>query len=540
MHTKLRFRFWLVLVVVLASCRLLTPSEPQPVATLTPSLAASATLPPLPTGTAVPSPSPAPTLSPTAVPEAEPGFIVRLHPDGGLFVGDLVSIEVIAPPGANLEGAQVSIQVDDPDGPLLGPVDFGRFGIQGRAQATLIWGWDTAGLEAGLYVLTFSIQPDGPAWDELVILNPAEAVPPPEPEAAWASVETECCIIHYVTGTAAERDLAELVEAADRQAELAVQRLGGEFTEPLVVTLLPRVLGHGGFASNEISVSYLDQNYAGSQFEMVLHHEMIHVLDMRLGGQLRPSMLVEGLAVYLSGGHFKPEAIMPRTAALLALPPDDEGSDLGWYLSLQPLADDFYASQHEIGYLQAAALVEYMISTWGWQAFSDFYRDILPDDSGSQALAIDGALRRHFQITLAGLEEQFLQTLRQVEVTQDDIEDIRLTVTYYDTVRRYQRLLDTSAYFRTAWLLSNEEMRQRGIVADYVRHPQAPANVCLESLLVTANQHLQGERHDEASLFLETVNAALDNLEESETESVPGLPVFALSVHPVCAVWAGQ
>ena len=93
--------------------------------------------------------------------------------------------------------------------------------------------------------------------------------------------------------------------------------IGGDFSEPLVVTLMPRVLGQGGFASSEMYISFLDRNYAGNMLEMVLHHEMVHILDNRLGGEMRPTILIEGLAVYLSGGHYKLEDLIPRAAALL-------------------------------------------------------------------------------------------------------------------------------------------------------------------------------------------------------------------------------
>ena len=147
--------------------------------------------------------------------------------------------------------------------------------------------------------------------------------------------------------------------------------MGIQFTAPITITLMSRVLGHGGFASQDIDISYLDRNYAGSDFGLVLHHEMIHILDGRLGGDFRPSLLVEGLAVYETGGHFKKEPLMPRAAALL---PGETG--LGWYIPLAELADNFYLSQHEIGYLEGATLIEYMVNTWGWDAFSSFYRDI--------------------------------------------------------------------------------------------------------------------------------------------------------------------
>ncbi len=147
---------------------------------------------------------------------------------------------------------------------------------------------------------------------------------------------------------------------ADEQAQSVTRQLGAEFDKPVSVVLLPRVLGHGGFADEAITISYLDRNYAGSSPEIVLHHELVHKLDSQLGGDLRPSFFVEGLAVYLSGGHFKPEPLTPRAAALL---------HQGLYLPLTALVERFYISQHEIGYLEAGALVEYMIESLGQRIF---------------------------------------------------------------------------------------------------------------------------------------------------------------------------
>ena len=216
------------------------------------------------------------------------------------------------------------------------------------------------------------------------------------------------------------------------------------------------MLGHGGFADDAISISYLQRNYAGSSSEIVLHHELVHKLDSQLGGDLRPAFFVEGLAVYLSGGHFKPEPLIPRAAALL---------EQGMYLPLAPLAERFYASQHEIGYLEASALIEYMIERWGNDAFFAFYRDIHPvEGSASQAAAINAALLKHFQLTFGELENDFLQYLSKQPVEGRWEEDVRLSVRYYDTVRRYQQALDPSAYYMTAWLPDNKQMRERNLV----------------------------------------------------------------------------
>jgi hypothetical protein len=430
--------------------------------------------------------------------------MVRYHPDGPLYVGDQVSIEVIAPPGLDLEEKEVQIEVEE-TATELGSTGFGPHGIGGRFQATLTWGWDTRDLEPGDYSLQISITPEGETWTEVVHLHPAEAVPPPEPQANWQTIESECCTVHFITGTDAARDLPLLLETADEQGRRAIQRMGIEFSDPIPITLLPRVLGHGGFAAEEIYVSYLDRNYAGNDFNMVLHHEMVHILDGRLGGELRPSILVEGLAVYLTGGHFKAEPLLPRAAALL---------QLGYYLPLAPLADDFYKSQHEAGYLEGGALIQFMVNRYGWDAFSEFYRDIHPHPSGKQSQAIDAALQAHFGQTLGELEHQFTTYLYRQPVNPDLYQDVRLTVFFYDTVRRYQQLLDPSAYFLTAWLPNGEEMRNRGIVADYLRRPSEPENVALERMLVEADQELRAGNYEEAEQILVTADTRLDEISQ--------------------------
>ncbi len=468
------------------------------------------------------SASPPTTLpgSPTANPGVTPDdFRVEIHPDNGLYVGDTVSFEVI--PAQPVQDAQEQGQFKEAqawlgglDGTRLGQAEFQPFGIQGRLQATLLWVWNTQDLQPGNYSITFVVQPGDVTWTQAVSLQPRSALPLSEAEAHWKTARSSCCVLNYISGTAAERDLPELLSIADEQAQSAADLMQVDFSSPITITLLPRVLGQGGFTTDEVAVSYLDRNYAGSQTAIVLHHEMIHALDSRLGGEFRPSLLVEGLAVYLTGGHFKIEALMPRAAALLDSWGNPPEPGLGWYIPLAALADDFYNSQHEIGYLEAGALVEYMVNTWGWQAYSDFYRDIQPPTNRSSSQVIDLALQKHFNLTFAKLEGDFQAALRGQTASQAILDDVRLTVNYYNAVRRYQQMLDSSAYYATAWLLSTKDMQQRGIIADYLRHPDAPENLALETMLISVNQSLNSSAYPQGSRTLQAVNAVLDLLVE--------------------------
>lgn len=465
-------KIFLLLFFVLAACRI--PSTVGPLA-------------PIPAGT------PAPTFTPS------PSFTVRYHPDGSLYVGDQVSMEVLSPSGFKSDGGQVRILSA---GKTLGEAGFNPFGIAGRSQATFYWIWDTKGLAAGVHALTFTVLPTGPTWTENVSLLPAADVPHPEPDAHWKSVDTLCCTIHYISGTNADRDLETLKATADAQAADDERRLQTKLKDKIPLIFLPRVLGHGGFTSDAIYVSYLDQNYAGSGSAQVIHHEMIHWLDGQMGGDARPSILVEGLAVYLSGGHFKIEPILPRAAVLV---------QLGWYIPLRQLTNSFYTSQHEIGYMEAGALVAYMVQTYGWERYNAFYRDLHPL-GGSDDGVLNAGLQAHFHLSVDALEKDFIAFLGRQTVTKNDLTDVRLTVAYYDTVRRYQQALDPSAYFLTAWLPDGPDMQKRGIVADYLRHPSSAVNQRIESLLVWTDASLRASNYSAAEADIRAANVLLDLL----------------------------
>lgn len=445
---------------------------------------------------------PPPALAPAVTVSPEPNFSIITHPDGALYVGDLVSFEVFSPTGVSVSGQMVRVSIGDKS---LGETSFQPFGLGARSQATFYWAWDTHGLEAGTYTLTFSLPVGNTRWDEKITLLPASAIPLPEPDARWESVDTPCCVIHYVSGTDAEADIETLKRMVVTQVVDVEARLGTKFDKKIPVTFLPRVLGHGGFTSDGIYVSYLRQNYAGSTAQQVTHHEMVHWLDAQIGGDQRPSILQEGLAVYMSDGHFKVEPILPRAAALL---------DIGSFVPLRQLSDSFYTSQHEIGYVEAAALVSYLITTYGRDEFNSFYRDIHSAPGNSQADMLDSALQAHFDISLAQLEQNFIAFLHQQKIDETDRADLRLTLAFYDTVRRYQRVLDPSAYFLTAWLPNAPEMRSRGIVADFVRHPHAAINQELERLLTSSDANLRAGNYIAAEAGIRAVNLTLNVLEK--------------------------
>jgi len=424
-------------------------------------------------------------------------FTVILHPDGALYVGDQVSFEVLAPAQFDSTGQRVAVSFN---GQELGRASFAPYGVGERREAVLRWVWDTRQLKPGSYTLSFATYPGGTKWVESVSLGPASQVPPPEPEAHWASTTTVCCTIYYITGTDAARDIASLGQIADVQSADVSARLGTSLKEKIPLVFLPRVLGNGGFTLNGVYVSYLDENYGDTDVSLLLHHEFVHFYDQSLGGKYLPVFFEEGLAVYLSGGHFRPEPIGPQAAAVL---------DLGWYIPLETLVDNFYHQQHEIGYAEAAGLVQYLGTTYGWEAFNRFYRSIQPPEGKSASAVIDAALQSNLGISFGKMEAGYKNYLRAQTVTEADKQDLQLTVRFFEALRRYQQALDPSAYFLTAWLPDGAEMRKRGIVADLLRVPQGTANRWIESLLMQAWKELSAREYAAADRTLNGIDVLL-------------------------------
>ncbi len=430
---------------------------------------------------------------------------VTFHPDPQLYSGDRVSLELdAANADPTWQEASVSVFIDSLTGEPLATANFAPFGIAGNAQATFYWVWDTIG-RVGPQTVIITINPRTEGAEPLealtltVNLLPASARPMPEPLARWTQTESACCIFHYLTGTAAERDIATITVTADESFEEVEETLGVTRQDKVVFTLLSRLLGHGGFASDEISLTYIDRNAAYGTLVNVFKHEDTHILDRQIARE-RPTIMTEGMAVYVAGGHFKPEDLEKRAAALLIL--ED-------YIPLTELADDFYFAQHEIGYLEGGAFITYLVDKFGWEPVKTFYGSFqsAPTDSAM----LDAALRANFNQSLEELEAEWLTHLSSLPPDLAQVEDLRLTVMLYDTLRRYQQANDPAAYFLTAWLPYGPEARERGIVADFVRHPSAPENIALETMLAAAGEALVAQHFDNAEALLLAVNAVLDS-----------------------------
>jgi len=473
------------------------------------------TLPPAqpPTDLPIPTAEPSPTAvaDPTEAADLAINYTdLILHPVPKIYAGDKVTFQLLphVPDNLHVNEVTAAILVDGVQ-VASGPLD--RRNWNGQAEGVYEWAWDTTGL-SGDYRIEVVLDPgdtiqagdEDPSNNTISIIATVHV---PTGQAArdltatWETMETNCCVLHVVSNTAAARDLGTLAPLMEQAVAQAANRLGVTPSQKLHVYFIDRIVGQGGFAGTDMVVSYVDRRYAGGGFYELLVHEATHILDQQFAPQ-RISFLAEGLAVWVTGGHYKVENLTQRSAALLAL---------GQYVPLTTLISDFYPVQHEIGYLEAAGFVSYLIERGGWNTFRDFYSEVSADDGPTLADAVDINLQRYYGATLGQIEADWMAALQSVPADPAIVEDLRTTIRYYNVARRYQEIYDPTAHYLSAWLPHPTQVREFGNPADLTRRPEEEINIMLEVMLTAADTALRGGDFSRANVILDSVNNILNN-----------------------------
>ncbi|MCB0014137.1 MAG: hypothetical protein KDE34_19630 [Anaerolineales bacterium] len=433
---------------------------------------------------------------------------VVLFPVPAIYAGDLVSFQILPDVPADLAPDEILVQIFV-DGEILVEGGLVSRNLAGQSIGLFEWVWDTTSRE-GVHELRVVLDPDdriqvgdlNQADNEVrldVLVKGAADRPVAERNAAWLTHETESAVIHVITGTAAHRDLEFVSGIVDAAIQQASQAVGATPAEKLQLYLIERVIGQGGYAGSVMVISYLDRDYAGDGFYEVLVHESVHLIDRQFAPNRIP-FLGEGVAVWATGGHYKIEDIDRRAAALL---------ETGLYIPLPALIDDFYPVQHEIGYLAAAGFEKYLIDQYGWGRFRDFYASFDLQPGERYSAAVDRQLQTHYGLTLAQAEVNWLAFLRSLSLTEADVADLLGTVRYYNVMRHYQRTYDPTAYYLEAWLPFPGYALEQGITADFIRHPQTPENIALETMLVATDRALRAGDFQLAAVQLDSIEQVL-------------------------------
>jgi hypothetical protein len=327
--------------------------------------------------------------------------------------------------------------------------------------------------------------------------------PTPEPppiDFTWTVSESQHFQFHYMSGTAAERDRFQLGALAEASLDEIRSVLDVEFTGQMSIYLVPRVFWQGGAAYGEKVqlISYLDRNYTGVEIWSYFTHEGTHALAQDLlepkeNGGGPDGVLVEGLAVWASNGHYRREPIDAWAAVIAA---SDE------YLPLADLrAGPFYDFQHETSYLEGASFVKFLVERYGLDRLKELYGQATSDQEHDEAL-VERLYGKGYDV----LESEWLGYLAGLDPTLQQAETWRLNVRSFDLMRHYETELDPDARLLppppTEWTSDTLKV--------FLGRVSAPVNVVLETALIAAQERIYGGDLAGATALLDDVESALD------------------------------
>jgi hypothetical protein len=337
--------------------------------------------------------------------------------------------------------------------------------------------------------------------------------PTPEPPPVgftWAVSESQHFQLQYVPGSAAERDRFQVGAMAEAALARTSSVLEVEFDGQMTIYLVPRVFWQGGAAYGDKVqlISYLDRNYTGVEIWSYFTHEGTHalaqdILQPKENGGGPDGVLVEGLAVWASGGHYREEPIDDWTAVILAS---------GEYIPLADLrAGPFYEFQHEISYLEGASFVKFLVEQGGLDTLKDLYGNATNNPDDDRAL-----VQRLYGRDYAQLEDTWLAALAERDPTPEQALAWHLQVRSFDLMRRYETELDPDARILppspTEWTSDTLQI--------FLNRAEDPLNVVLETAFIAVQDRLHGGDLAGAEALLNDVEAALNAGGQSDRPSL--------------------
>ena len=329
-----------------------------------------------------------------------------------------------------------------------------------------------------------------------------EPLPEPPPvDFTWAMSATEHFQFYYVPGSAAERDRVEIGPVAEASLAHIEPVLEVDLEGQMSIYFVPRVFWQGGAAYGDKVqlISYLDRNYTAVEIWSYFTHEGTHalaqdVLQPKENGGGPDGVLVEGLAVWASGGHYAREPIDEWAAAVAA----SDG-----YLPLSELrAGPFYEFQHETSYMESGSFVQFLVGRYGLDRLKELYGRATGEAEHDEAL-----VQSLYGKGYGDLEAEWLEFLAGLDPSPEQAGRWRLQVRTFDLMRRYQTELDPDA--RVLPSTAPPEWTSDTLKV-FLKRADAPLNLVLETALIAAQERAADGDLDGAGALLDDVEAALD------------------------------
>jgi hypothetical protein len=392
---------------------------------------------------------------------------VHAFPGPEHYSGDILTFEIQTSNSFD-ETLTVSMALDNRK-PVSIPATFMPYG-----QVLLPMAFDTTDL-TGRHTLKFTTA-DGKLNETYFFeVLPADQRPKNEENAEWLTHETDCCIFHYLSETAAARDIDFISEHFQQGANAFETILQAEIKTKMDVYMIDRILRNGGFGGGgKLMISYTDRYYGptvdGQGLETLARHEFSHAADISLEGTTDGiEFNYEGLAVYVAGGHFKPEPLAQRAAALF---------DLGHSVPVNEIIP-----QHELSYLHAAAILTYIVDTYGKGKLWEFLRSDTTQDG--QLISMEDAIRLTFGLSLEEFDQGFQAWLKNND-PGEQLDDLRLTIELQDLRREYQDTYSSQPLFLQ--LEDVAEVKRPDNLPIVMREARAPSNIAVELIIAHGQQ----------------------------------------------------
>src|SRR5215207_2335000 len=446
------------------------------------------------------------------------GVVINAYPGPKHYEGDILSFEIQGILETS-DSVQMSLDGQDPT------VVQGEWLFHGTLLLPLAF--DTAN-KVGSHQITFSI--GGVAADYSFEVLPSEQRPANEENASWRVNETDCCVIHYITGTAAARDIDFIAEHVQTAADQLTVRYGATYDPKMQVYIVDRMVGNGGFGgAGQLVMTYTDRHYGplvGTDgLETLARHELSHAAGIGLenaGDGI--DFNYEGLAVYVAGGHYKPEPLAQRGAALY---------DLGYYV---PLGQ--YIQQHELDYLYFAAMLTYIEDAYSEDKLLEFINaDETPGDG--KPTPLETAIQNIFGISSAQFDQDFQGWLESQDPGAQ-LDDLRLTVQLQDLRRTYQDTYTPASSFLTYNFA--EALARPEYLPIAMREADDPENIAIELIIAAGQKAIIDEDYNVAEEFVRVLEQILstdafedpiakDYLDIATMLSDQGYEVASLTIH---------
>lgn len=392
---------------------------------------------------------------------------VHAFPGPDHYAGDILTFEIRSP-GSFDETFTVSMALDG-GSPTKITSTYLPYGLISVPMAL-----DTTNL-MGRHTLKFTTE-DGQLNETYSFdVLPADQRPANETTATWLTKDTDCCTFHYLSDTAAARDIDFIAEHFQNGADELERIVHAQIEARMNVYIIDRIMGNGGFGGGgKLMISYTDRYYGptigAAGLEGLARHEFSHASSIGLDTSSDGiDFNYEGLAVYLAGGHYKPEPLAQRGAALF---------DLGRFAPV-----DQYIPQHELEYLRAASTLTFIADTYGEAKIWEFLN--ADDTADGELLPMADAIQKTFGISLEEFNQGFQAWLERND-PGEQLEDLRLTIQLQDLRREYQDIYASQPMFL---LLEEVDAVQN---SDYrtivMREARAPANIATELIIANGQQ----------------------------------------------------